>query len=88
MSKARNYADEYRKFQSSPKDKRDRAKRNRDRARAMKAGRVHKGDGKEVDHIGGIGDNHTRVTSAHFNRGRRGQGGRRKGVGHKYPSEK
>ena len=82
---ARNYDEEYKKFQSSPKAKKDRAKRNRDRRRAEKAGKVHKGDGKEVDHIGGINDNHTRVTSAHFNRGRRGQGGRKKGVGHKYP---
>lgn len=85
---ARNYKIEYSKFGASTQQKRDRAKRNRDRARAVKAGRVHKGDGKEIDHIGGIKDNHTRVTSAHFNRGRRGQGGRRKGVGHKYPSEK
>lgn len=46
----RDYAREYRRFQSSKKAKRDRASRNTARRRAEREGRVHKGDGKEIDH--------------------------------------
>lgn len=42
---------EYSRFQSSKKAKRDRASRNTARRRAEREGRVHKGDGKEVDHV-------------------------------------
>lgn len=37
-------------WQASPEQKKRRAERNRARAKAMKAGKVTKGDGKEVDH--------------------------------------
>lgn len=47
----RDYAREYRRFQSSRKAKKDRAARNKARRQAEREGRVHKGDGKEVDHI-------------------------------------
>lgn len=47
----RNYQIEYAATQGTAKGKLDRAARNRARAKAMKAGKVHKGDGKEVDHI-------------------------------------
>lgn len=51
MSKAtRNYRKEYDATQGTTKGKLDRAARNKARAIAMKAGRVKKGDGKEVDH--------------------------------------
>jgi len=39
-----------RKFNSRPEQKKRRAKRNKHRAKAEKAGRVHKGDGKDIDH--------------------------------------
>lgn len=48
---AEGIAHEYQRFQSSKKAKRDRASRNTARRRAEREGRVHKGDGKEVDHV-------------------------------------
>lgn len=48
--KDRNYADEYKATHGTPKGKKDRAARNAARAKMEKAGRVKKGDGKEVDH--------------------------------------
>lgn len=47
---AEGYAHDYSRFQSSKKAKKDRASRNRARRQAENAGRVHKGDGKDVDH--------------------------------------
>ena len=47
----RDYEREYSRFQSSKKAQRDRASRNRARRQAEREGRVHKGDGKEIDHI-------------------------------------
>lgn len=48
---ARNYAKEG-KWESSPTQKKRRAARGRARYAAMKAGKVRKGDGKELDHVG------------------------------------
>lgn len=48
---ARNYAKEN-KWESSPIQKKRRAARNKARRQAMKKGLVHKGDGKELDHVG------------------------------------
>lgn len=72
------------RFQSSKKAKRDRASRNTARRRAEREGRVHKGDGKEVDHIQGLSSggsnsrNNIRVVSRKFNRSRK-QNSRRRG---------
>lgn len=80
----RDYGREYRKYQSSRKAKKDRAARNRARRYAAKKGLVHKGDGKDVDHIKGLSEggstsmSNTRVISASKNRGRR-QASRRRG---------
>ncbi len=52
MAKARNYKKEYQEYHAKPEQKKRRAERNRDRAAAVKAGKVHKGDNKEVDHVG------------------------------------
>lgn len=41
---------DYDKFQSSEEQKKKRARRNRDRRRALKEGRVKKGDTKDVHH--------------------------------------
>ena len=73
---------EYEKFQSSAKAKSERSARNSARRQAMKEGRVHKGDGKDVGHIRGVsagnGKSNLRVMSASANRGRR-QASRKRG---------
>lgn len=48
----RNYIEEYKAYHSTPEQKKRRAQRNAARRKAMAAGKVEKGDGKEVDHIG------------------------------------
>lgn len=55
MTKKRNYRQEYDAYQSKPEQKKNRAKRNAARAKMEKAGKVHKGDGKDIDHIKGVG---------------------------------
>ena len=47
---ARNYKKEYANYQGKPEQIKNRAQRNSARAELMKAGVVHKGDGKDVDH--------------------------------------
>jgi hypothetical protein len=69
----RDYRKEYDTYQGLPLQKKRRADRNRARAQAEKAGRVHKGDGKEVDHLGShrtgrLKNVPTRVVSRHANR--------------------
>ncbi len=49
---ARDYDKEYAQYHASPEQKKRRAQRNAARRAAMKAGKVKKGDNKEVDHIG------------------------------------
>lgn len=49
---SRNYAKEYRDYQGTPEQIRRRSQRNKARRAAEKRGAVHKGDGKEVDHLG------------------------------------
>ena len=46
----RNYKREYKNYHSRPKQKKRRAQRNSARRKMTKAGRVRKGDGKDVDH--------------------------------------
>lgn len=46
----RDYKREYKVSHSSPEEKKKRASRNAARAKMEKAGKVHKGDGKDVDH--------------------------------------
>ena len=47
----RNFRREYDEYHALPEQKKRRAQRNKARKEAMDDGRVHKGDGKEVDHI-------------------------------------
>ena len=81
---AKGVEHELKRFQSSKKAKRDRAARNRARREALREGRVHKGDSKEIDHIKGLGEggstrkSNTRVVSRTFNRSRK-QNSRRRG---------
>lgn len=69
MAKKRNYKEEYRKFQSSTKSKKDRASRNKARRKALKSGRVRKGDGNDLHHPNGVRTNKTVVMSKSKNRG-------------------
>ena len=82
---ARNYKREYEKYHSSPEQKKKRAMRNKARRRAEKAGKVRKGDGKDVDHRkplrsgGSNSSSNTRVRSKSANRADNGgKGGRPK----------
>ena len=54
MPTKRNYRKEYDNYQGTAKQKKDRAKRNAARAKMKKAGRVKKGDGKDVHHKSGM----------------------------------
>lgn len=72
---ARDYKDEYAKFQASPKAKKDRASRNKARREAEKEGKVRKGDGKSIDHKDGNPRNNSKdnlkVVSRSENAGKR-----------------
>lgn len=48
---ARNYRREYDTYQGTPDQIKKRAMRNAARAKMMKAGKVKKGDGKDVAHV-------------------------------------
>lgn len=47
----RDYAREYEKYHGSEKQKKNRAQRNKARDMMEKAGKAHKGDGKDVGHL-------------------------------------
>ena len=71
--KDRNYKREYETYQGKPEQIKKRAMRNAARAKMAKAGKVHKGDGKDVAHKVALdkGGNNTtglRVESASANR--------------------
>lgn len=74
MAKARNYAKEYANYQGKPSQIANRSDRNQARAVMAKAGKVHKGDGKDVDHKtpivkgGGNSTGNLRVQSKSANR--------------------
>jgi len=60
-------------YEASPEQVKNRGERNKARAKLMKAGKVHKGDGKDVAHIvaadkGGSIKDGVRVESASKNR--------------------
>ena len=73
MAKARSYK-QAAIYESSPTQVHNRVLRNKARREALKAGTVHKGDGKDLDHIkplskGGTGaKSNLRVVSASDNR--------------------
>lgn len=73
-ARKRNYRREYDQFHAKTKQKKLRAKRNNARRRLERAGRVSKGDGKEVDHKkmlskgGGNSNSNLRVVSKRTNR--------------------
>jgi len=53
MSKKRNYRAEYKNYHAKPEQRKKRASRNKARSLMEKAGKVRKGDGKDVDHKNG-----------------------------------
>lgn len=71
---ARDYDKEYREYQGKPEQKKRRAQRNAARRKAEREGKVHKGDGKEVDHNdhsnrrGKLDNSNVRVVSRKANR--------------------
>ena len=71
---ARDYRREYDNYQGKPEQVKNRAKRNSARAKMTQAGRVRKGDGKDVDHKvplskgGSTKATNLKVTSVHANR--------------------
>jgi 5-methylcytosine-specific restriction endonuclease McrA len=77
----RNYKEEYKTYHGKPDQIENRAARNKARAEAAKDGKVHKGDGKEVDHIkpldkgGSNSKKNTRVVSRTENRKKYNKGG-------------
>lgn len=78
----RDYEREYKRFQSSKKAKKDRAARNKARRQALREGRVHRGDSKEIHHVDSNPRNNSssnlRVVSRKFNRSRK-ENSRRRG---------
>lgn len=72
---ARDYRKEYDEYQGTPEQKKHRAQRNAARREMEREGKVHKGDGKDVDHKkpidrgGSNADSNLRVQSKHTNRG-------------------
>lgn len=73
VKRKRDYRKEYDQYQGTEAQKKRRADRNRARRRAIREGRVHKGDGKELDHVGfhrkgRLKNVPTKVVSRHANR--------------------
>lgn len=74
MPKKRDYKKEYEEYHSKPEQKANRAQRNAARAKMEDAGKVRKGDGKDVDHKrplkrgGGNGSSNLRVVNKSANR--------------------
>lgn len=74
MATARNYKLEYANYQGKPDQIKKRDERNAARAVMVKAGKAHKGDGMDVDHVkplvkgGAAVPSNTRVIPASQNR--------------------
>lgn len=71
--RSRDYKKEYASYHGTSEQKKRRAQRNSARRKAEREGRVHKGDGKEVDHTeknrkGPLNNKKTRVISKRENR--------------------
>lgn len=51
VNKPRPYKKEYEQYHSTAEQKKNRATRNAARAKLVKEGKAHKGDGKDVAHV-------------------------------------
>lgn len=71
---ARDYKKEYREYQGTPEQIKNRAMRNAARRKMEKAGKARKGDGKDVDHKDGNPRNNSmsnlHSTTKKYNRGK------------------
>ena len=79
VNKPRPYKKEYEQYQGTPEQIKKRAMRNAARAKLAKAGKVHKGDGKDVAHVkaldkGGTNGDGVRAESKSANRSFRRDG--------------
>ena len=79
VNKPRPYKKEYEQYQGTPEQIKKRAMRNAARAKLAKAGKVHKGDGKDVAHVkaldkGGTNGDGVRVEAKSANRSFRRDG--------------
>lgn len=61
------------KYNAKPSSKKARARRNHDRRKAIREGRVKKGDGKDVHHPQGNARGPTRITTESKNRRNNGR---------------
>lgn len=52
QGKLRDYDKEYREYQGKPDQKKRRAERNAANRKAKRQGKIRKGDGQEVHHVG------------------------------------
>ena len=74
MTRNRDYKAEYANYDGTPEVKKKRAERNKARRMLEREGLVHKGDGKDVDHMAPLGKggkttrSNLRVKSASANR--------------------
>lgn len=79
---AKGIEHELKRFQSSKKAKKDRAARNNARRKALREGKVHRGDDKEVHHSDSNPRNNSesnlKIVSLKFNRSRK-ENSRRRG---------
>lgn len=76
----RNYKKEYANYQGKPDQIKRRAQRNAARRKAVKAKRVKKGDGKDVDHpTRNTSSKKTRILSKSKNRAHGGRVGNKAG---------
>jgi hypothetical protein len=57
---ARDYRSEYDSYQGKPEQIKKRAMRNAARRKLVSEGKVHKGDGKDVDHKNGNANDNSR----------------------------
>jgi hypothetical protein len=77
MARNRDYRREYDKYHAKPEQKKRRAGRNKARSLMEKAGKVRKGDGKDVDHKDmnprNNGKKNLRVQDKSTNRSRNGK---------------
>jgi hypothetical protein len=80
--KKRDYKKEYETYHASEEQKTRRAQRNKSRREMEEKGKVHKGDGKDVDHKNrntAQGGSNLRVRSRSSNRSHGGKVGSRAG---------
>lgn len=83
MPKKRNYRAEYDRYQGKPEQKKRRAQRNAARRKLMKAGKVKKGDGKDVAHADNNPKNNSRKNLKVQSKSKNRSFPRNKKAGHK-----